>query len=117
MAAARHLRQAVQRGLRGRCPACGRGPLLRRYVSPQPSCNACGEDLSPYGTADIAPYLVTFVVGLIFTPLAVALTMSGKLSEAGIWPILAAALLCALILLPRMKGAALGLLWALDVRS
>jgi uncharacterized protein (DUF983 family) len=34
-----------------------------------------------------------------------------------IWPLAAAALALAALLLPRAKGAAIGLLWALDVRA
>ncbi|MCA0420344.1 MAG: DUF983 domain-containing protein, partial [Proteobacteria bacterium] len=42
---ARDWRQAVARGLRGRCPHCGKGRLFRAFLKPVDRCEACGEDL------------------------------------------------------------------------
>lgn len=109
----RRLGQAVQRGLRGRCPACGKGRLLRNYLTPNPTCSACGEDLSRYQAADFAPYLVTFLVGLIFTPLTLVMSGDGA-NEYTLPVILLAAVACVLLLLPPIKGAALALLWAVN---
>jgi uncharacterized protein (DUF983 family) len=104
----------VARGLRGRCPACGKGRLFSGYLAQALECGSCGEDLSSYRTADFAPYLVTFAIGLVFTPLALVLSAS-PYSSALLVPLLALlALACAAVLLPRAKGAALALLWALD---
>ena len=113
----RPLLRAVQRGVRGRCPACGRGRVLKGYITPLARCDACGEDLSPYQTADFAHYLVTFLIGLTFIPLVLALSLSGMAADWLIVPLLAAAVGLAILLLPRAKGAAIGLLWALDVRA
>ncbi|ANP45343.1 DUF983 domain-containing protein [Candidatus Viadribacter manganicus] len=109
----RHLGQALQRGVRGRCPACGKGRLFSSYLKPIAQCTACAEDLTRYQTADFAPYLVTFVIGIVFTPLALALTASGA-SDLMLPVLLLAAVISALLLLPPMKGAALGLLWAVN---
>jgi len=108
---------AVWRGLRGRCPRCGQGRILKSYIAPVDACASCGENLAPYRTADFAPYLVVFVIGLIFTPLTIALSMSTAGDGDAIVAIMAAAVVTALLLLPRAKGAAIALLWALDVRS
>jgi uncharacterized protein (DUF983 family) len=43
--------------------------------------------------------------------------MSSAASNAALYSIGAAALISALVLLPRAKGAAIGLLWALDIQS
>jgi uncharacterized protein (DUF983 family) len=113
----RFLLQAVGRGFLGRCPACGRGQILVGYIKPAERCLVCGENLAPYQTADFAPYLVTFVIGLIFTPLV---ALAGLRETQSVWQPFAygaAALVCALLLLPRAKGAAMGLLWALDVKT
>jgi uncharacterized protein (DUF983 family) len=109
--------RAVWRGFRGRCPACGKGRILRGYLSPEPACAHCGEDLTPYRTADFAPYLVTFAIGPIFIPLALLLALHPGASGWALWVLVPAALTLAAILLPRAKGAAIGLLWALDVRG
>jgi uncharacterized protein (DUF983 family) len=108
---------AVWRGLRGRCPRCGRGRILKGYIAPVDACVSCGENLAPFRTADFAPYLVVFVIGLIFTPLTIALSMSTAGHGYAIVAIMAAAVVTALLLLPRAKGVAIALLWALDVRS
>lgn len=113
----RALLSALQRGIRGRCPACGCGRALRGYIAPISRCDACGEDLSPYRTADIAPYLVTFLIGLVFTPVVLVLSLSGAAADWMIVPLLAAALALALLLLPWVKGAVIGVLWALDMRA
>ena len=36
---------AMLRGLRCRCPNCGKGALLRGYLTVRDACPACGEDL------------------------------------------------------------------------
>ena len=111
----RSLLQAVGRGFLGRCPACGKGAVLAGYIKPAPRCLACGENLAPYQTADFAPYLVTFAIGLIFTPLIVVMALRDPQRPWILYAVMAAALISALMLLPRAKGAAIGILWALDV--
>ncbi len=113
----RRLPTAVGRGFRGRCPACGKGRLLVGYLSPAASCSACGEALASYRTADFVPYLVTFAIGLIFMPLAVVLSRSQFSAGFLVGGLALGALASAFALLPPMKGAAIALLWALDVRS
>ncbi|MCC6789953.1 MAG: DUF983 domain-containing protein [Hyphomonadaceae bacterium] len=109
----RRLGLALQRGLRGRCAACGKGRLLRSYLTPNAECSECGEDLSRYQAADFAPYIVTFLVGLVFTPLALVLTANGA-SDFTLPIVLLAAVVSAVLLLPPIKGAALALLWAVN---
>lgn len=111
----RALGRAIVRGFIGRCPACGRGAAIRGYISPVAACTACGEDLARYQTADFAPYIVTFFVGLVFTPLTFVLSLDEALGDWALYVTIAAALLTAIVLLPRTKGAAIGLLWALDI--
>ena len=113
--AARSLLRAVRRGFVGRCPACGRGALLHGYIAPRAQCSACGEALSRYQAADFAPYLVTFFIGLVFTPLTVTVALSPANSNTLLAALMSAAVLSALLLLPRVKGAAIAMLWALDV--
>ena len=107
----------MARGFRGRCPRCGKGALLAGYIAPIAVCAHCGEALAPYQTADFAPYLVVFCIGLIFTPLTVILSMSAYASMWLAALVIFAALVSALLLLPRFKGAAIALLWSLDVQA
>ena len=40
----RDVAQAMWRGFRGRCPACGEGRLFRAFLKVNESCSECGED-------------------------------------------------------------------------
>lgn len=111
----RPLGRAIARGFIGRCPACGRGAVIRGYISPVGACGSCGENLARYQSADFAPYIVTFLIGLVFTPLTFVLSLNEALGDWALYVTVAFALLAAILLLPRTKGAAIGLLWALDV--
>ncbi|NDC57829.1 MAG: DUF983 domain-containing protein [Alphaproteobacteria bacterium] len=113
----RNLGAAVLRGLLGRCPACGKGAAIAFYIKPLAVCGACGEGLAPYQTADFAPYLVTALVGLIFMPLTLTLTRDGASGVGLLYVLIPAALTVAALALPRFKGAAIGLFWALDLQS
>jgi uncharacterized protein (DUF983 family) len=91
--------------------------LLAGYTTPVPECSSCEENLAPYQTADFASYIVMLVVGLLATPAVLALSMSGIESAWPVVAILVAAIAAVLLLLPRVKGAGIGLLWALDVKG
>lgn len=105
------------RGGRGLCPACGRGRLLQNYLKPIPRCASCDENLEPYQTADFAAYIVMFFVGLVATPFVFAVSVSGDTGPWKIGAVMVGATLLALALLPLAKGAIIGLLWALDIKS
>jgi uncharacterized protein (DUF983 family) len=112
----RALWRAIGRGLRRRCPTCGKGETLRGYISPRAECAACGEKLAQYQTADFAPYLATFFTGFAYTPMIVAVSLSAHPIAWAAPALIVAALITALILLPIAKGAAINLLWALDIQ-
>ena len=63
--------QAVLRGLRGRCPACGEGRVLQGYLTATPACRSCGESYSDLRADDMPPWLTILVVGHIVVPLMV----------------------------------------------
>jgi uncharacterized protein (DUF983 family) len=108
---------AIRRGAVGRCPACGKGALLHGFINPATQCSACGEQLSQYQSADFAAYIVMFLVGAIFTPMTLVLAFKSEQSPFAIWLVLGGALATALLLLPRAKGAVIGLLWALKIHN
>jgi uncharacterized protein (DUF983 family) len=43
------IERAILRGLRGRCPRCGKGTLYRGFLGLKPHCGECGLD---FGFAD-----------------------------------------------------------------
>ena len=100
------------RGLAMRCPACGERGLFRAYLKLNRACPACSADFSRSETADVAPYLTVFFVGLITVPAVFVAAIGYGISSA--WALagfLALAMGLALILLPRIKGMLAALLW------
>lgn len=110
--------EAMLRGLRHRCPSCGEGKLYWRYLKVEPQCQACHHDLAQYPADDGPAYFTILLVGhLIVAPLL----LFPVIWQAPAYYVLPATLipLCALTLalLPRIKGAVIGLLYALGVRA
>ncbi|MGZ8370708.1 MAG: DUF983 domain-containing protein [Caulobacteraceae bacterium] len=110
----RLLRTGLSRGARGRCPNCGRGPLLRAYLKVKPTCDACGHELGRYPADDAPPYFTILLVGhLIIAPMLAfpfILTWPTWLLLATLLPALTA---LTLFFLPIVKGAVIGVLWAI----
>lgn len=111
----RPLGEAIRRGIFGRCPACGRGPLFHSYLKLHRACKVCGEDLS-HARADDAPAYLTMLV-------VCHVVGGGVLFSEDTWPRtplmltalfwLTVAMVASLLILPRMKGAVVGQQWAL----
>lgn len=104
---------AICRGALGRCPRCGQGRLLHRYLKMVDRCSVCGEAFGHYRTDDAAPWLTILVVGHITVPIILICEMNFQLPLA-----LALAIYLPLIvgltlfLLPRCKGVMAAVLWA-----
>ncbi|MGE0254227.1 MAG: DUF983 domain-containing protein [Alphaproteobacteria bacterium] len=105
---------ALLRGLRGRCPNCGHGRLLHRYLKVVDACPACGEAYGHFRADDAPPWLTVLVVGHLVAPIILMLERGEPLP---LWlkaaTYLPAVLLLTLALLPRMKGLILALMWHL----
>ena len=61
--------QAVWRGFRGRCPACGEGRMFRAFLKVADQCPRCGEELHHHRADDFPAYLVIVIVGHILVPI------------------------------------------------
>jgi uncharacterized protein (DUF983 family) len=106
------------RGARFRCPNCGAKSLFTSYLRVADECAACGEELHHQRADDAPPYFTIVIVGHVIVPLLMALELS---FAPPIWVHLAiwlplAVLMC-LLLLPRIKGAIVGLQWALRMHG
>lgn len=102
----------MARGFSLRCPACGARTLFRSYLKLNVACAACGADFSRSETADVAPYVTVFAMGLVATPLTAVLSMQvGEHAEMVLAALLGGALALTLLLLPRVKGMLAALLW------
>ncbi len=110
--------EGLKRGLFGRCPHCGEGKLFRAYLKVVPACPSCGHALEQYRSDDGPAYFTILIVGhLVIGPLL--------LSNAVLtWPLgwifalfLPSVIVMTLLLLPRVKGAFVGVQWAVGDRG
>jgi uncharacterized protein (DUF983 family) len=109
----RNMKQAVLRGFLLKCPSCGRGKILHKYLKVRDKCSHCGIDLHHASVDDGPAYFTLIVVVAIIlpmfaviyanydpNPLFVALLLMGAATGLSLW------------LLPRVKGMFIGLQWA-----
>ncbi|GMG83892.1 DUF983 domain-containing protein [Paralimibaculum aggregatum] len=109
----RPLTQALLRGWRRRCPSCGGGPLMNGYLKVRDTCPACGEELYHHRADDLPAWATILIVGhvLAFALLTVESTIRPPLwVHWAVWPALTIGM--SLWLLPRIKGAVVGMQWA-----
>jgi uncharacterized protein (DUF983 family) len=115
---ARHWKTALWRGFLKTCPACGKGHIFTRYLGIKPTCPHCGEALHHQKADDAPPYFTMMIVGHIVVPLLVVVE---RLWRPELWIHftlwLPLTLLLTLWLLPRVKGATIGLQWAFQMHG
>jgi uncharacterized protein (DUF983 family) len=116
--APRRVLRALARGFALRCPNCGKGALFRSYLKVADACPNCGEELHHQRADDAPPYFTIVVVGHVIVGGVLALERAfhpPTWVHAAIW--LPLTLACSLLLLPRIKGAIVGLQWALRMHG
>ena len=109
----RPLGQAMLRGWRRKCPACGSGPMLHSYLKVREHCPVCDEALHHHRADDGPAYLTIVVVGKLLTPLIFYIFVKFRpepLVMAAAFSIAAVAL--SLYLLPRLKGMLVAIQWS-----
>ncbi len=102
------------RGLRGRCPVCGRGRLFARLLRVNTVCDACAAPLGLINADDAPPYFTVFIVAHLVIGAQVALDRMVTLSigtEMAIF--LPGTLALVLLLIRPVKGATVGLMMKL----
>ena len=109
---------ALKRGFRGRCPRCGEGKLFRAFLKVDDHCSACGLDFTPHRADDLPAYLVIVIVGHIMVPLALFIETNYSPPVALQLSIyLPGTLILSLLLLQPIKGAVVGVQWALRMHG
>ncbi len=114
----RDLLQSMLNGARGRCPSCGEGQLFRKFLKVADRCPACGEDLHHHRADDMPAYIVITIVGHIVVPLAFADETAYRpdyVIHFLLWIPLTLGL--SLALLQPVKGAIVGLQWAMRMHG
>lgn len=108
----------IRRGLWGRCPHCGTGPLFSSYLKVAAACSSCAHETGLYRADDGPAYFTILIVGhFVIAPLLF-------LEFVRTWPtgwvfviVIPAIIVLTLLLLPRVKGAFVGLQWAIGDRG
>jgi uncharacterized protein (DUF983 family) len=109
-----NLMTGLKRGFGGRCPQCGKGALLFNYLKVRSPCPVCGHDNAQYPSDDAPPYFTILIVGHIIIAPMLCFPFVWR------WPVglvlalvMPSVALLTLLLLPRVKGAVIGLMWSL----
>jgi len=109
----RPVKAAVLRGWRRRCPKCGAGPMMRGYLSVRSTCPVCGEALHHHRADDGPAYLTILIVGHLMAPILLFAFVKWRPDPLVLATILSIGTVAvSLFLLPRLKGAMVGLQWA-----
>lgn len=111
--AERPVKPAMLRGWRRRCPKCGAGPMFRGYLKVRDTCPVCGQELHHHRADDGPAYLTILIVGHLLAP-ALMFTFVKFRPEpiVMITGFTIGTVALSLYLLPRLKGALVGLQWA-----
>jgi uncharacterized protein (DUF983 family) len=109
---------AMRRGWAQTCPACGSAKLFGSYLKNVHDCPSCGEALHHHRADDAPPYFTMFIVGHVVIG---GLLMVERRYAPDVWVHLVIWLpltvVLSLWLLPRIKGALIGLQWALRMHG
>jgi uncharacterized protein (DUF983 family) len=106
--------RAMWRGFSERCPNCGKGRLFGKYLKVNDACPVCREAMFHHRADDAPAYFTILVVGHFIVGGALSLERGFSPPtwvHLAIW--LPLTLIASLLLLPRVKGALVGLQWAL----
>ena len=109
----RSLKVAMFFGWKRLCPRCGKGELMSSYLKVRLECSSCFQDFRCQRADDGPAYITILILGHLLVPLILVfydffrlnpLIMAVSLSTV--------AILLTFYLLPRIKGALIGLQWA-----
>jgi uncharacterized protein (DUF983 family) len=114
----RNAGEAIWRGMLGKCPNCGKGRMFRAFLKVADACEACGEELHHHRADDMPPYITITIVGHLVVTGVLALEKAmapAPTVQLAIW--LPLTLILTLLLIQPVKGAIVGLQWALRMHG
>jgi uncharacterized protein (DUF983 family) len=105
---------ALKRGFRHRCPNCGEGPLYSAYLKVVDACSGCGAPLGQYRADDGPAYFTILLVGHLVVAPMLAVYFFWRAPVAVVLPLALVVLaVITLVILPRVKGVLVALLYSL----
>jgi uncharacterized protein (DUF983 family) len=110
------LSRTLFRGLRLRCPRCGKGRLFESFFRLRPRCEACDLDITSRSADTWAPiYLST--AGLTGVVIVGMLVLRPANMAIGRFTLAIAATTAIVLTLPSRKGGAIALNYFIEVRT
>ncbi|MFN3250771.1 DUF983 domain-containing protein [Roseibium album] len=110
----RPVMSAMFRGAINKCMNCGRGKIFDGFLTVRHACSECGEEFHHHRADDAPPYFTITIVGHIIIP---ALLIVEVLWRPAIWIHMSIwlplTIFLSLGLMRPVKGALVGLQWAL----
>jgi len=114
----RSVGDAMWKGALCRCPKCGKGKLFRSYLKVVDECAACGEEFFHHRADDLPPYVAIFIVGHVLVGIMMHMEMVWRVHPMTyVFTMLPLAVILPLAMLPSIKGAIVGLQWALRMHG
>jgi uncharacterized protein (DUF983 family) len=109
---------SMKRGFASKCPNCGEGKLFNKFVKVTNTCSTCKEAMHHHQADDLPAYLVILIIGHVVVGAFMATDMVFKMASWQhllIW--IPFTTLLTLALLQPVKGAVVGLQWALRMHG
>ncbi len=109
---------AIKRGLMCKCPSCGGASAFNGYLEIKQTCESCNEELGNHQADDFPPYITIFIVGHIVVAAMMIVERSIDLSTSvhlTMW--IPLTIILSLALLRPIKGAVVGMQWALRMHG
>lgn len=104
---------AIGRGLKCKCPQCGKGWLFHHYLEQHEKCAVCGEALAYYKAGLFLPFVVITVMIHLAAVVMLDIELRGQSNPLFyLYILLPATLVISLAILPSAKGAIIGLMWS-----
>ena len=103
----------VFRGMRGRCPNCGAGPLMSGFLRVRDHCPVCREPLRRHHLRNEPVYVTLALVALIMVPFLTTIFIRFKPDPLILFTIFAVGCVgLSLYFLPRVKGVMVAWQWS-----
>ncbi len=103
---------AMIRGVKGVCPNCAKAPLFKSYLKAVEGCGSCDMKWSTVRADDGPAWATMLIVGHLLAPVLHYLIFKPSLPVwAPMTILMGLALGLSLIILPRMKGLFIALIW------
>lgn len=114
----RDWKEAMKRGAKCRCPACGEGKMFSSFLKVKPACESCGERFDGHRADDMPPYITMTIVGHIIVSLNLFFEQTAEwpiMWHMVLWPVLT--IIMTLGIMQPVKGALIAYQWALRMHG